>query len=208
MAKHEYFIDETSKKRCTTTYAKLINARDIPPVFSLEKGQAIRVFQKEDIDRRERKFSFLALIDDETTSQVIIEDGTRFMTSELASIICRDNMFPIALTWKTPSGDTDTLVCISYTDEATIRFNGTHWSPVGPMSAISINSNKDRTGDGAAYRVFYNQFLLNEVFGARIHGEVMIYLDPFGINWLASALEYRYDYIEKAEVEEQKKNNK
>ena len=194
MAKQEYFIDDDSKRKSTATYSTLIHAHNIPPVYGIEKGTAIKVFQKDDFEVRERTFAFAAILDgDVSTTPITIADGMRYMTSDLRGIIFRDNMFPVALSWKTRTGDDATLVGIFYDDTAAFRYNGVGWTPVGPASAIYITSS-ERTGNSAAYQVSYNHFQLAEAYGCRLIDSSVLYYEAFGVSWLANALEYRHDY--------------
>ena len=193
MANHEYFIDEDSKRRCEDTKGTIVNAVDIPPVFSPEKGEIIRVTQQ-DIEKSERRFCFLSVDDDDTsTTVVLIEDGSKYLTSELGSVVFSDNLFPVSLTWKTRSGDLVAVVGIFYGKEALFRYDGIKWSTVGPSATITINTDAER--NSSVYRTSYNHFNFTEACKCSIHDGMVFYYD-FGIDWLVNALDFRSTVID------------
>lgn len=194
MAKHEYFIDEDSKRRCEDKSGKIINAVDIPPVFSLEKNEIIRVTQR-DIDHSERRFCFLTVMDEGVfTTMTLIKDGSEYLTSELSGIVFRDNLFACSLSWKTRTGDIETLVGLFYDDEAQFKFDGIRWTTVGPSACMLISTSHEH--GGSAYKVSYNHFEFPEPCGLTIVNGMRFYKD-FGIDWLANALDYRSSIINK-----------
>lgn len=193
MGLQEYFINEESKKCSNETFGEHINAANITPVFDLEKNTVIHVDRKE-IDCAKRRFCYQAL-DGYSPTPLLIENGVRYLNSEIAGIVSRDNLFPVALTWKTRSGDMNTVVFIFYNDDAYIRFNGISWLPVGPASMIDIRYASD--GIGACYMVSYNHYQLNEVLGCAHLNSIFDYRESFGMDWLASTLNYRADYLGK-----------
>lgn len=193
MANHEYFIDDDSKRRCEDTKGTIVDAVDIPPVFSPEKGEIIRVTQQ-DIERSERRFCFLSVDDDDTsTTVVLIEGGSKYLTSELGSVVFRDNLFPVSLTWKTRSGDLVTVVGIFYEEEALFRYDGVKWSTVGPSATITIDT--DTEHNSSIYRTSYNHFNFTEACKCSLHDGMVFYYD-FGIDWLVNALDYRSTVID------------
>lgn len=197
MAKQEYFIDDDSKTKSAATYSSIINAHDITPICSFDKGSAIRVFQDEDFDERDRTFAFAAILgDDVSPTPLVISTGKSYLSSDLHSVTFRDNMSSTALSWETPAGDKVTLIGIFYGNESVFRFTGKTWVPVGPASTIRITSRRE-TGISATYQVSYNHFSLSDVFGCYLHNGFVDYYEAFGIEWLANALEYRYDQLDK-----------
>ncbi|MBR3177104.1 hypothetical protein IKF25_04020 [Candidatus Saccharibacteria bacterium] len=208
MAKQEYFISEFYEKKCSDfETGEIINLTDINPMPEFEEEVTTIRIPRSAFYNYER-YCFRATVRSshgDYSSVILIEDASLYLPDSLSAAVDQNNMFSIALSFRTQEKNFATIYVLFPEDEGLIHFARNHWESLGPSSSISFLSWTDRD-KGLLYEYFveYNGCGMSESFKCTPigHPGSFRFNDCLGIDWLVTALNKRSNLNREIEAKE------